>query len=90
LTVPSSVIPAEAGIQKLLTLPDSRSLLKTCRDKLRGNDNLAVTNFSLNINILKENSVLMSLRATIEYLLHFAYSDRMVLIRNLRKGGTEE
>jgi hypothetical protein len=32
------VIPAEAGIQSFQGLLGSRSLLKTCRDKLRGSD----------------------------------------------------
>ncbi len=44
-TVSSSVMPAEAGIQAVgaknnFKYLDSGSLLKTCRDKLRGNDDI--------------------------------------------------
>jgi hypothetical protein len=38
---PYRVIPAEPGIQFFQCLLDFRSLLKTCRDKLRGRDGLA-------------------------------------------------
>jgi hypothetical protein len=48
------VIPAEAGIQFFQGVLGSRSLLKTCRDKLRGSD--GPVEFFRNLLGFKDNS----------------------------------